>query len=382
MTRHNSDSYGTTDDRTTTTNSSPTIPDSVGITRTDPGASAGRVALAGHNTVTRVWQDLIEDPKVREYLIAAARKAVVGLDRDEAEELLDSLRITDTPLMHHYPTDLLLDLRWETAEAKESRWKLCEIVPELGTGSSTVEDIISIGRLFQFVHYQNPHLSIDTETLTITVKIEYEKFKERSQSQRTNVCRLLHVLSKAFDIRLAVSQNTQAFLKQFHREDLPCVSEWSITQRGFTDTDEALVKLDPHGTSAKILRALDQEPDGTASYSELYEFMEKSDSRVRQCISELKEYGLISSFGSQNNKKVTLLEAGAEVLTSLQQRSGQRSLPYTSPSATPNPERHKRECAGAVRWSAEDSATEINRGEGGGATGAAHPPPPPIVWGE
>ena len=381
MTRDNSNSYDTTDVRTTTTSISPTIPENAGITRTEPGASAGRVVLTGHNTITEVWQGLVADPEIRDYLVIAARKAVVGLDRDEVEKFLDSLRITNTPQMHHYPEDLILDLRWSAARAKESGWELSEIAPELGTGSSSVEDIISIGRLFQFVHHQNPHLSIDTETLTITVEIEYEKFKGRSRTQRTNVCRLLHVLSKAFDIRLAVSQNTQAFLKQFHREDLPCVSEWSIIQRGGTDTDEVLVKLDPYGTSTKILKALDQEPDGTLSYSELYEFVEKSASRVRQCVSKLREYGLITSFGSQNNKKVTQLDPGAEVLDNLQQQSEQRCQPYASPDPTPNSERQRRECASAVRWRGEGDATGISREEGR-RPGAADRPAPQRTAGQ
>ncbi|WP_147441263.1 hypothetical protein, partial [Halorubrum sp. Atlit-26R] len=141
MTRDNSNSYDTTDVRTTTTSISPTIPENAGITRTEPGASAGRVVLTGHNTITEVWQGLVADPEIRDYLVIAARKAVVGLDRDEVEKFLDSLRITNTPQMHHYPEDLILDLRWSAARAKESGWELSEIAPELGTGSSSVEDI-------------------------------------------------------------------------------------------------------------------------------------------------------------------------------------------------------------------------------------------------
>ena len=375
MTRHNSGSYGTTDDRNTTTTITPTIPESAGITLSEPEEASGELVLAGHDTVTEVWQELLKNPKVLGYLIRAGKKAMIGLEHDEAEELLDSLGITDTPLAGHDTRHMILDLGRRPKLADKSKWILCEIAKELGTGLSTVEDLISMARLFQFAHYENPHISTEVKTLTITVELEYEKFEALRRSQRTNVCRLLHVLSKAFDIRLAASQNTQAFLKEYHQEDLPCVSEWTITQRGSIEADEALARLDPNGTSTAVLNALDEEPDGTLCYVELYETIEKSDSRIRQCLGELKEYGLVESFGSPNNKKVSLLEIGAEVLDNLQQQSERRSLPEANLNPTPNPERQRREYSCSASRETEWSTKEINREEGRRPQAADHTAP-------
>ena len=342
MPRNNSNSYGTTDDRNTNIPISPTIPDSAGITRVDPDASMGKVILTGHNTVTEVWGDLIGNTEIIDRLFIAARKAMTGLEFDEADRLLDSLGITDTATMGHNTRLMIREMGSNLERAKNVRWDFLEVVKELGTGTSTVEDIISMGRLFQFVHYENQHLAINKETLTITVKIEYEKFKNNKRSQRTNICRLLCILGKAFDIRLAISRKTQAFLKESHYEDLPCVSEWLSTHRGHNDPSEALLKLDPHGTSARILSALNRSPDGTLSYSELYEIVDKSDSRVRQCLIDLREGGLVTSFGVQNNKKVTLHETGAEILTTLQKQSDRRFSSSVDTKPTPKYERHRR----------------------------------------
>lgn len=362
MTRNNT-SYGTQGDRDSTTEFSPTTPDEAGITPIGPGSSLEGRVITGHNPVTAVWQNLVEDPEILNYILLAARKAVTGLTYSEALEFVDTVGVSDNPHMGHYPRRSICLLTWKPAVAKHSGWRLIRIVRELGTGASTVDEIHSMAKLFRFVHYNNPHIDIDIETPTLNVQIEYEDFKQLNQSQRSDICKLFRILGEAFDIQLVTTQTAQAFLKQYHHDELPYVSEWSITSQSAARTGEALVELDPNGTSATILGVLADAPDETLSYSDLYETIEKSDSRVRQCIKKLREYGLITSFGSPNNKKASLLDTGSEVLESLQRRCRMSSPPEDSSELTPNPERHRREYSrpDSVCLESEDCSMEISR---------------------
>ena len=363
MTRNNSTSYGTEDDRDPIKEVNSTIPDDTGITPRDIGSSPKEPTINGHNPITAVWQDIVEDTDILHHILLAARKAVTGMNYDEALNFVDTIGITDNPHMGHYPRRGICLLTSKPAVAKKSRWRLIRIVQELGTGASTVDEIQSMAGLFKFVYYNNPHIKSEIETPTLTIKIEYEQFKRLSRSQRADTCELLHILSKAFDIQLLTTQTTQAFLKHYHRKELPCVSEWSITPLRDTCTSEALVKLDPNGTSVSILDALADAPDGTVSYSELYEIIEKSDSRIRQCLKELREYSLVTSFGSPNNKKVSLVETGSEVLDNLQRRRQETSPRKENPESTPNSERHRREHSDSdsVCLGSEDNSSKINR---------------------
>jgi hypothetical protein len=313
MPRHNSGGHETEQYSYTTEAIALTIPEEAGITPVDPGSATGSVTLPGHETVTSVWEHLIRNPEIIDFAIVAAEKVALGSDDEDIDKLLDTLGITNAPRMGHMPRQEIPRLQWRPVAAEQSKRALFEMFIELGTGCSDIKHLLNVAKLLPFAHRHNPHLDADVGIPTITVEIDHEKFTSLRRDQRSNVCTLFKILSNAFDIRLSATRNTRVYLDQYHQHDLPCVSEWNITPLQEQGLKQSLRELQPSGTPVAILSALDDEPSGMLSYSEIYDIIPKSRSRVRQCLSELRDYNLVTTFGSPRNKKVTLREAGAEV---------------------------------------------------------------------
>lgn len=253
-------------------------------------------------TVTDVWRDLFEREDVREAFVRSVRAFASG--RSTAE-LLDALDDRDVP--DHLHGKLLAVARGDRRRA----WQLvADVVPSLGSGWSTVDDVLATASLF------------DACPRAPTVAIcAGQSFRERRRDQRGDVCRLLGTLARAFDVRLVATGYTRAWLAREHREDLPGVSEWRSadrTQGPVADVvDEALGALDPDGREVSILRDIAAEAGETLSYHNLYATASVDESRVRQCLGTLADLGLVEPFGPSADRKVELLEAGRSFLSEL-----------------------------------------------------------------
>lgn len=313
------------------------VPDDAGLTLTAQGADSAALTLTGHEPVTVLWKNLVKTGEIQHHFIVAARNAVATRGRNEFDLVLDAMGISDTPAMGHDPREMVHRLRDRPAVAKKKASILLDIIQELGSGVSKIDDVLAMAKLFQFAYEDNLDGVTDVETPVVNVEAEYAAFKSLDREQRSNVCRLLCTLSKALDVRFVTSRETQAFLRNSHREELPDVSEWETTYSHRARVDEAIARFDPEGTSVAILRTAQSKPDGTLPYHELYENFSVSDSRVRQCINLLDEYGLVERFGSPQSKKITLLEAGREVVDSVTEEF------EFSGSQTPNSQRQRRE---------------------------------------
>jgi len=318
------------------------VPENAGLTLTAQGADSATLTLTGHEPVTVLWRNLVQDFKIQDHFIIAARNAVVNRSRHEFDLLLDAMGISDTPVMGHDPREMLHGLEYRPAIGKMKARILINIVQELGTGVSTTDDVFAMAKLFQFAYQDNLDSVTDVRTPVVNVEIECAAFKSLARGQRSDVCRLLCILSKALDVRLIASRDTQAFLRDSHRQELPDVSEWETTRGKRARVDDALARFDPEGTSVDILRTANNEPDRTLSYHELYEIFSVSNSRVRQCIELLDEYGLIERFGSPQSKKITLLEAGREVADSVSEQLEEQKTPESGSDRTPNSQRQRR----------------------------------------
>jgi len=316
------------------------IPDDAGVSLTTQHPASKALTLTGHDPISSIWEELITDPQIWKSFIAAAGYAATSRGYKEFDEILDAAEITDTPLTHAAIRFNLHQLLHRQAWRRVAEANLYLITQELGTGHSTVEDILATAKLFRFIHH--PGRDRFLETPTISIEIKHDEFKQRTRNQRENICELITILSKTFDIRLVSTRVTQSYLREYHREDLPRVSEWPTAYTQNSRVDEALTALDVDGGPVTILRCLDNESGETLSYPELYSSIEKSEESVRAYISTLTDYGLIERFGSQSSRKFTLLDDGRDVLEAFAEQFGTQATIGDSIDRTPNSQRQKR----------------------------------------
>ncbi|RQG93754.1 helix-turn-helix domain-containing protein [Natrarchaeobius oligotrophus] len=279
-------------------------------TRQVPAAAA--VIEISDQPVTDLWSELFDHADVVDAFVRAVRELAHG---QTVPELYDDLEERGVPYwIRSRIRDVALGDRREA-------WRLgAEIVPTLGQGHSTVEDVVATAKLFDALEGEPP-------TIAFVVDREFEQLERR---KRVKICRLIAALSQGLDVRFVATGVTQAFVQCEHRDQLPGVSDWRHTDR--TDgpladvVDAAVTDLDPDGRDVATLRRLADEDSEALSYSQLYgEFPEVDGSRVRQTILSLERADLVSTFDPKNNRKVELLEAGRRVLDVLDAEIGRQS---------------------------------------------------------
>lgn len=317
-----------------------TIPEEVGITLTDQRTVSSVVTLTGADSITNLWQEFISYPQIRSFLIAAAQAAVVNQTHKQFSNIMDVVGISPTPFNGHDTRWVLQEIRKQMLHSTKRRETaeeyLISIAEGLGTGHSTIDDIFAMARLFQFAHNWQ-----ELETPTVVVEIETIGFEDMHREQRTQICGLCNVLGKAFDVHIVAAPDTQSYLRDRHRDDLPGVNDWQKTYQNENQHGEE-IDFDPDGRPVAILRVLSNESDGTLSYHALYANFEKDKSWVRQGLITLDNHNLVSKFGSPKNKKVTIRSTGQDVLESIRNRSHVQADIENGVNDSPNSQQHRR----------------------------------------
>jgi hypothetical protein len=107
------------------------------------------------------------------------------------------------------------------------------------------------------------------------------------------------------------------------------VSEWRDTHHPTGDqVEQALETLDPDGRKVELLRQLEKEPAQTLSRHALRAMHDVDRSRISQLLvseqNSLTELGLIAEFGPADDRTVELLEAGRQLLATLDAQVGRQ----------------------------------------------------------
>ncbi|WP_245549692.1 hypothetical protein [Natronococcus occultus] len=194
-------------------------------------------------------------------------------------------------------------------------------MPNLGQGHASLKDLFATAEFFatNASNEQPP-------TLAVTID---RAFEDAPRRKRESICRLLAVLATGFDVRVIASGRTQHWLAREHREELPGVSEWRETHHPSGDqVEQALEVLDPNGRKVELLRQLADEPAQTISRHALRAMHDVDRSRISQLLvseqSSLTELGLIAEFGPADDRTVELLEAGRQLLATLDAQVGRQ----------------------------------------------------------
>lgn len=287
---------------------------------TDPGltptyqvpASAVAVIDVADRPVSDLWHEIFDSHHVREALISAILARADGKTYLEVHDELEDLGIdVDAGAYRSLVAKV-------AAGDSSALTRLIDRTRTLGEGHSGVEDILAVAQLFDTLE--------DTPTIAFVFDREFEQRERRS---RVPVCQLIATLAQAFDVRFVAPAVTQAFVRDQHRDHLPGVSEWRVTDQDMgprSDAVESAIRdLDPDGREVRLLRELADCSSETMSYGQLYgTFPEIEDSRVRQTVGHLEDADLVSRFGPQSSRKVELRETGSRVLEVLDAEIGRQ----------------------------------------------------------
>ncbi|WP_339106289.1 hypothetical protein [Haloterrigena salinisoli] len=263
--------------------------------------------------VSELWDQLFAQQSIRDQFIRAVRRFADGRT---VPDCYDALEEQNVP--YWLRSRILEVARGNRHEA----WRLAaDLVPKLGQGHASLEDLLATAQFFA-AHVPNDHPP------TLTVIIDHA-FEDAPRRKRESICRLLAVLATGFDVRIVATGRTHHWLAREHREDLPGVSEWRETHHPTGDrVDDALEALDPDGRKVKLLRQLANEPAETLSRHALRAMHDVDRSRISQLLvsetNSLTELGLVAEFGPADDRTVELLEAGRQLLTTLDAQHGRQ----------------------------------------------------------
>jgi hypothetical protein len=285
-----------------------------GLTRTQqpPLSPAAKLAI-DTDPVSELWTQLFDQQSIRDRFIRSVRRFADGRTVPECYDALEDQQIP------YWLRSRILDVaRGNRREA----WRLAvDLVPNLGQGHSCLEDLFATADFFA------THVSDDQPpTLAITID---RAFEDTPRRKRESICRLLAVLATGFDIRIVATGRAQHWLAREHREELPGVSEWRETHHPTGDqVEQALEALDPDGRKVELLRQLADEPAQTLSRHALRAMHDVDRSRISQLLvseqNSLTELGLIAEFGPADDRTVELLEAGRQLLATLDAQIGRQ----------------------------------------------------------
>jgi hypothetical protein len=179
--------------------------------------------------------------------------------RAECPKLYADLEDRDVP---HWIRSRIRDVA--LGNRREAWHLVADVLPTLGESHSTIEDIVATAGIFGAVNETGKH------TLAVVVDREFTNLERRD---RVPICRLIATLAQAFDVRFVATTVTRAFVRNHHREDLPGVSEWRVTDREHGPlgdvVENAIVDLDPDGREVQLLRALEAESSETPARTSL-----------------------------------------------------------------------------------------------------------------
>lgn len=223
-------------------------------------------------------------------------------------------------------------------EHVESRFALAGLFVRIGRG-----DVKAVLQLLDGVLPVLAEVSIDAAIATLPTLFEWgdvsptvafrvtDETRELRRDQREDLFAFIAALSNVCDVRLVTTGPDRLWLAKHHREDLPGVSEHCNTHPTDGPVSElvetAQTELKADGRPVMILRTLAEEPSETLAYAELQADAQVSRSRIRQCLSQLANLGLVATFHGAGGKCVELLEAGREFVVTLDREIGrQRQL--------------------------------------------------------
>jgi DNA-binding transcriptional ArsR family regulator len=280
------------------------------LTRQAPAATAATVTVDEETTPTGVARDLADAPALQDATITAIREALAGRTVSEVYDLVDEHDLTAADAA---VDGLLAGIgRGNTRAA----WRLLALLRRVGRGRSTTVDAHLLARLLALD---------DATTPTIVVHLD-STFRDARRSHREGIASLLAELSQGADVRVVGTGLTLRWLRNEHRERLPCVAKNFTTPPSQSTVVDARERLDPDGPHTATLRDLDAEPSDRATYAALVDTADISREGLRSRLSTLRDLGLVSEgVTTGDGTAVELRPAGSAYLDAVDEAVGRQT---------------------------------------------------------
>ena len=282
--------------------------DAAGVTYTDTATFAAVDLRDAPPTASELWRALV-DPwdgvGLSRPLVDAVRQLVAGETRPDARTILRDTVGEDT--LDGALADVLLSLATHTAG--DRFWDALATLPALGGGRplgfrSDLEDARAAARVLEAVDV--------TPTVAIALP---DGFRDRDRSTRSAWCRLVAALGRGADVRLVCSRVDRAWLAEYHRDDLPGVSDARSSRRDAAPLADARDAVGVGSRAERVLTTLADTDTETVAYTRLYAAFSVGRSRVRQVLADLADAGLVERYGSDGERRVELTATGRQFVT-------------------------------------------------------------------
>lgn len=288
--------------------STPSSDDAAGVTYTDTAGFATVELRDPPATASALWGALV-DPSdgagLHAALVDAVRQLVAGETRPAARATLRDT--VGENALDGALADVLLSLATHTDG--DRFWNALATLPALGSGRplgfrSDLDDARATLRVLE---------SVDV-TPTVAIVLP-DGFRDRDRSTRSAWCRLVAALGRGADVRLVCSRVDRAWLAEYHRDDLPGVSDARNSRRDAAPLAEARDAVGVGSRAERVLTTLADTDTETVAYTRLYAAFSIGRSRVRQVLADLAAAGLVERYGSDGERRVELTAAGRQFVT-------------------------------------------------------------------
>ena len=274
-----------------------------GVAYTDTAAFADHELREPPATATGLWSTLVDDAGLVEPIVVATRELVAGDTLAEARERIAD--VADAEPHALVPTILASLGRPEGSRAYlDAIGRLRRLVSGkprgLEPGDRAVAEALSV-------------LGALDDPIVPTVAVTLPSgFRDVDGRTRSAWLQLVATLGRVCDVRLVSSRVDRAWLAEYHRDDLPGVSEWRDRHPDEDALATVAETVDVGSRHARTLTHLAETDTETSTYTRLYSEFSVGRSRIRQVLGELDDVGAVETYGPASDRRVELTAVGRE----------------------------------------------------------------------
>lgn len=270
------------------------------------------------HTAGALWRELVEPTadRLAGDIVDAVRELVAGETAADARAILRDL-VGDA--LDGALADVLLSLATHTSGARF--WSALQAIPSLGSGRP-----LGLRSSLADIHAVIDVLATAETTPSVAIVLP-DGFRDADRSTRTSWCQLVAALGRACDVRLVASRVDRAWLAEYHREDLPGVSERGSSPPQEDALATAAETVGVGSREERVLTHLADTDTETTSNTRLKSMFSVGRSRISQVLGELEDVDLVERYGPDGERRVELTPLGRQFVTeeiARQQRLGDR----------------------------------------------------------
>jgi len=269
-------------------------------------------------TASSLWTTLVDPTadRLAGDVVDAVRELVTGETPVDARAILRDV-VGDA--LDGALVDVLVSLATHTSG--ERFWSALKTIPSLGSGRP-----LGLRSELTDTHAVIDVLAAAEVTPSVAIVLP-DGFRDAERSTRSAWCQLVAALGGACDIRLVCSRVDRAWLAEYHRDDLPGVSDARSSR---PEEDALAVAAETVGVGSRherVLTHLAETDTETTSYTRLKSMFSVSRSRISQVLGDLEAVALVERYGAHGERRVELTPTGRQFVTeeiARQQRLGDR----------------------------------------------------------